>query len=134
MNHLQGADTYMFPAKFIKDIEMNLYLNYLRNIFAFCPDAYYQDDYVIVYTIYILGYKIDSPQLRVSYNINPAIREGQMHKDAQVITREKNTIAYFKKRIEANDLDVLSILRARNNIVLGIGVIPDLPLVCQTLI
>jgi hypothetical protein len=97
INHVQGADTYVLPAKFFKLMTYQKYLDYIQSVIAECPDALYQDDYVITYAIHELGFKIRSTFKRVSYNM--AIKHGQMHQDPRVTERERNTVEFFKNKI-----------------------------------
>lgn len=96
--HLQGADTYLLNPEFLKNTSSENYLSYLLNIFKECPDAFYQDDYLIsVYISIILKLKIEQVKDPKSYNIIHFI--DQMHRHPKIHEREFNTIKYLKDKI-----------------------------------
>ena len=94
INHLQGADTYILNNNFLNKTTVNDYENYLEKIFSECPEAKFQDDYVISYYIHEIS-KIDIKKVDRVHWYNMYIYDDQMHKSCDVYYREKKTIEYF---------------------------------------
>ena len=95
MNHVQGADTYVLPPKFLERTSLQEYQNYLDNILEECPDAFFQDDYVISFFLY------RHRQIPVRTVLHPLRYRTvhfieAMHRHPNVYKREGNTICYLK--------------------------------------
>lgn len=98
--HLQGADTYLLNKLFFQKTDFSKYEEYLKQTIKECPEALYQDDYVISYFIYIYcGLHIRSVQNRLMYNSTPNSDISQLNRDPRVRERERVTIEYFSKKI-----------------------------------
>lgn len=99
INHLQGADTYILNPVFLKDISHTDYGKYLLNVFKECPEAFYQDDYLIsCYITLICKIDIKTVCKIKTYKIISWIDE--MHRHPDVHTREKTTIKYLINKIK----------------------------------
>lgn len=99
-NHLQGADTYMLTPDFFKVTTYDIYENYLKNVITECPEAFFQDDYVICYYIYIYC-KLEIKTVMKIQGYTQATKICQLHLDPLVHEREKKTIEYFNKKLDS---------------------------------
>lgn len=94
IRHIQGADSYILPPFFFKKTTTEIYTAFLDKCFQECPDAFYQDDYVISYYIAkVCGIDIKGVIRPMSYQLVHLIDE--LHQNPLVHEREKNTINYF---------------------------------------
>ena len=95
MNHVQGADTYLLPPQFLKRTSFREYKEYVDNTLEKCPDAFFQDDYVISFFLY---WHCQIPVRTVlhplRYKTVHFIEE--MHRHPKRHEREGNTISYLK--------------------------------------
>lgn len=94
IRHIQGADSYILPPFFFKKTTTEIYTAFLDKCFQECPDAFYQDDYVISYYIAkVCGIDIKGVTRYMAYQLVHLIDE--LHQNPLVHEREKNTINYF---------------------------------------
>lgn len=94
INHIQGADTYMLTPHFLNNVTCEGYKEYLDKTIIECPEAFYQDDYVISYYMHkYLGMKVKT--VTTKYMYEQIIKTGQMHQDPKLHEREKKTKEYF---------------------------------------
>lgn len=96
INHMQGADTYILNSKFLNNVTYDMYENYLKKIFIECPDAKYQDDYVITYFIYKYC-KLEIKRVITPYLYNSTLKIPQLHQEIDVHEKEKRTKLYFNE-------------------------------------
>lgn len=95
MNHVQGADTYLLPPKFLKRTSFQQYKEYLDTILEECPDAFFQDDYVISFFLYHHR-QIAVRTVLHHLRYRPVHFIEAMHRHHKVHEREGNTIRYLK--------------------------------------
>jgi hypothetical protein len=97
IRHIQGADSYILPPFFFKKTTTEIYTTFLDKCLQECPDAFYQDDYVISYYIAkVCGIDIKGVSRPMSYQLVHLIDE--LHQNPLVHEREKNTINYFDSK------------------------------------
>lgn len=98
INHLQGADTYLLTPEFFRCTSFEIYENYLKEVIRECPEAMYQDDYVIAYFIYTYCHlEIATLPNRKMYRL--AHQVNQLHHDPRLREREEKTTTYFNSKL-----------------------------------
>lgn len=96
--HVQGADTYLLNPLLLSTTTYTEYLEFIKNIIAECPDAVYQDDYVVSFFIQVIKkIQIKTVARRVSYNM--MVKHSQMHLHIKVHEREKNTLDFLCQKL-----------------------------------
>jgi len=95
MNHVQGADTYLLPNQFLKRTSFQEYKNFVDNVLEECPDAFFQDDYVISFFLHsYCQIPVRTVLHPLRYKTAHFIEE--MHRHPKRHEREQNTISYLK--------------------------------------
>ena len=94
ITHVQGVDTIMISTQLIKSLRVfntDLLDAFLTWIFNWCPDSFYQDDYIISLLLHIAGISIVSlwDGLSVAGHIDGVSKyHNQLHTNNNVFIRE----------------------------------------------
>lgn len=101
--HVQGADTYLLPPLFFQRTTYERYREYLVDTMTRCPEAFYQDDYVVSYYFVVhCGLDIEMTRQYPKYSSKVFIEPLSRHPDRP--KREKKTTDYFRSlRVKKND-------------------------------
>lgn len=99
INHMQGADTYILNQIFLNITPYNVYEEYIKKVISECPEAQYQDDYVICYYIY-KHCNLKIKRVETYHLYNSTIKVEQLHKEKDVHEKEKKTKLYFSELIK----------------------------------
>ena len=105
---LQGADTYSIPTSVLVrqsrralPLSYAQYLPMLEYMFATCPDSYYNDDFLISYTLAIARINMISIADTIMYSINDKDHSSEIHLTALNSKRRAETLSCLKKENDA---------------------------------
>ena len=121
INHVQGVDTILFPTILLLNQCLYGYSFCYNNLIILlkyfhkkCTDSFYQDDYIISYSLALGSIKVNSiwNNDNVAKNIDGISKSNmQMHLNSKVFKRESNT----KECIILSSNEIQNILNNNNN-------------------
>lgn len=105
ITHVQGADTYLLTSNFFQKETVNSYIEFLTGFFSRCPDGLYQDDYVISFRLFLLGFVVKYVGYKNdSYLENRNNFFDELHENPSVHKREKNVRKFIYKFLTDNKM------------------------------